>query len=105
MASPVRGRMLEVVNISALCARIQAQLPPGATFRAQAVKYYSKSDEMGIRWAFPNQIAFSKIEGYGWQDEYRFAFSLSDALAYGKTAQQIQIPAPGTTALPKPLIV
>jgi hypothetical protein len=96
---------VEVFNISALCARIQAHLPTTATFRVQAVEYYAKSDEMGIRWAFPQKIAFSKMDGYRWQDEYRFAFSLTDALAYGNAEQQIQIPAPGTTDLPKPITI
>lgn len=54
---------VEVLNLSALCTRIRAQLPATATFRAQIVEYYSKNDEMGIRWAFPQKIAFSKVAG------------------------------------------
>jgi hypothetical protein len=48
-------------------------------------------------------IAFSKVDGYAWQNEYRFCFSLTDALMYGKTSQQVKIPnhKPGT-AVPAP---
>ncbi len=94
---------VEVRNVSALCARIQATLPATATFRAQRVKYYSPAEELGAKWAFPDMIAFSKLDGYAWQDEYRFCFSLTDALKYGKTSQQVKIPhqKPGT-AIPAP---
>jgi hypothetical protein len=69
---------------------------------ARAVSYYSKNDEIGIRWAFPDRIAFEKIGSFSWQDEYRLAFSTTDALEFEKTSQQIQIPASGSAGLPKP---
>jgi hypothetical protein len=93
---------VEILKAFNLRARIEAKLPAGSTFMAKAVSYYSKNDEIGIRWAFPDKITFEKIDCYLWQDEYRFAFSITDALDFGKTSQQIQIPAPGTTELPKP---
>ena len=88
-----------------LRALIQARLPVGSTFMARAVSYYSKNDEIGIRWPFPDKITFEKIDCYSWQDEYRFALSITDALDFGKTLQQIQIPAPGSTELPKRMTV
>lgn len=96
---------VEVLRVPTLCARIEAKLPTGSTFMAKAISYYSKNDEIGIRWAFPDKITFEKIDCYSWQDEYRFAFSIIDALAFGKTSQQLQIPAPGTTELPKPITI
>jgi hypothetical protein len=54
------------------------------------------------RWAFPDRIAFEKIGSFSWQDEYRLAFSTTDALEFEKTSQQIQIPASGSAGLPKP---
>lgn len=39
---------------------------------------YSPAGELGSKWAFPDMIAFSKIDGYRWQDEYRFCFSITD---------------------------
>ena len=96
---------VEVLRVATLCARIEAKLPAGSTFMAKAISYYSKNDEIGIRWAFPDKITFEKIDCYSWQDEYRFAFSITDALAFGKTSQQLQIPAPGTTDSPKPITI
>jgi len=93
---------VEILRVFNLRARIEAKLPAGSTFMAKAVSYYSKNDEIGNRWAFPDKITFEKIESYSWQDEYRFAFSVTDALDFENTSQQIQIPAPGTTELPKP---
>lgn len=96
---------VEIVKVATLCARIKAKLPGRATFMAKAVSYYSKNDEIGIRWAFPEKITFEKTNCYFWQDEYRFAFSTSDAFAFGKTSQQVQIPAPGITELPSPITI
>jgi len=95
---------VEIRKVATLCARIQAALPATATFRAQLVKYYSPAEELGAKWAFPDMIAFSKVDGYAWQDEYRFCFSLTDALMYGKTSQQVKIPnqKPGTAVPPAP---
>jgi hypothetical protein len=77
---------VEILKVAALCARIEAKLPAGSTFLAKAVSYNSATDEIGIRWAFPDKITFEKIDSYSWQDEYRFAFSLTDALAFEKIA-------------------
>jgi hypothetical protein len=95
---------VEILKVFNLRARIQAKLPAGSTFMAKAVSYYSKNCQIGIRWAFPDKITFEKIDCYAWQDEYRFAFSITDALDFGRTSQQIQIPAPGSNQLPKPSI-
>lgn len=46
---------VEILKVATLCARIEAKLPTGSTFMARAVSYYSKNDEIGIRWAFPEQ--------------------------------------------------
>jgi hypothetical protein len=85
---------VQILRIATLCARIQHELPPTATFRAQRVTYYSPANEPGAGWAFPGMIAFSKLERYAWQDGSRLVFSLTDALQYGNTAQQVKIPGP-----------
>ena len=97
---------VEIRKVATLCARIQAALPATTTFRAALVKYYSPAGELGAKWAFPDMIAFSKVDTYSWQDEYRFCFSLTDALEYGKTSQQVKIPhqTPGTAVPPPPPI-
>jgi len=96
---------VEILRVFNLRERIRARLPAASTFKAKAVSYYSKDDEIGIRWAFPDKITFEKTDCYSWQDEYRFAFSITDALDFGNTSQQLQIPAPGTTELPKPITI
>jgi hypothetical protein len=96
---------VEILKVFNLRARIKARLPAASTIMAKAVSYYSKNDEIGIRWAFPDKITFEKIDSYTWQDEYRFAFSITDALDFRNTSLQVQIPAPGTTELPKPIII
>lgn len=94
---------IQILRIASLYSRIQNELPKTATFRAERVKYYSPANELGAKWAFPDMIAFSKADGYSWQDEFRFVFSLTDALKYGSTAQQVTIPnQPPGTAIPRP---
>jgi hypothetical protein len=96
--------LVEIHKVAALRGRIQAQLPPTATFRSQRVTYYSPAWELGAKWALPDMIAFSKVDSYEWQDEYRFCFSLTDALKFGQTKQQITIPnlPPGNAVPPTP---
>jgi hypothetical protein len=65
---------VEIHKVAALCGRIQAQLPPTATFRAQRVTYHSPAGELGAKWAFPDMIAFSKIDGYQWRMNIAFVF-------------------------------
>jgi hypothetical protein len=36
---------VEILKVATLCARIEAKLPTGSTFRARAISYYSKNDE------------------------------------------------------------
>jgi len=93
---------VEILKVSTFCARLRAQLPESAIFRAGNVDYYSQTEEMGIRWALPDKIAFSKVrEKYAWQREYRFAFSITDALHnLGKTAQQVIWPSQDSPARP-----
>jgi hypothetical protein len=73
---------VEITKIAMLCARIQAALPSTATFRARRVDYYPQTQSGNPRWALPDDIATSKLDHWASQDEYRFIFSLTDALAF-----------------------
>jgi hypothetical protein len=81
---------VEVFDIPAFCARVSAGLPAGARVGGRPgrerigrrVEYYRPADPVGTRWALPDQIACSKLDGYAWQDEFRLVFSLTDALAF-----------------------
>jgi hypothetical protein len=81
---------VEVLDIPALCNRIEAALPPGAAFPGRPgqtrighpVEYYREAEPVGTRWALPGRIATAKSIGYGRQAEYRLVFSLTDALNF-----------------------
>jgi hypothetical protein len=46
----------------------------------------------------PDRIALSKLTDYAWQDEFRLAFSLTDALAF----QNVALALTPTDAAPPP---
>jgi hypothetical protein len=52
---------VEIRKVAIFCDRIKAELSPTATFRAERVVYYSKANEIGAKWEFPDMIAFSKM--------------------------------------------
>jgi hypothetical protein len=75
---------VEITRIATLCERIRAALPPTAVFRSRPVEYYPQTQAGNPRWALPDRIATSKLDHWATQDEYRFLFSLTDALAFQK---------------------
>ena len=75
---------VEITNIARLCNRVEAALPSTAAFKARRVEYYSPADLVGARWALPDDIATSKLDGFRRQDEFRIIFSLTDALGFEK---------------------
>jgi hypothetical protein len=95
---------VQIMRQTSFRQRIQYELPRTATFLAKPVDYYSPAEEPGARWALPELITFSKINTFAWQDEYRYAFSLTDALKYGSTSQRVVIPnqPPGNAITPPP---
>jgi len=75
---------VEIREIKTFCDRIKAALPATATFMGRKVDYYQETDGGDPRWALPEKITLSKLKGYAWQNEYRFLFSLTDALDFEK---------------------
>ncbi len=75
---------VEITKIATVCARVQAALPSTATFTARAVDYYPQSQGGDPRWALPDNIATSKLDHWASQHEYRFVFSLTQALGFEK---------------------
>jgi len=55
------------------------------------VNYYSGDNPPGIDWAFPKRISNRKLGYFSQQEEYRFQFSLLDALVFGNTTQEVQM--------------
>jgi hypothetical protein len=88
---------VEIFNTKAFCRRVQAALPRRATFPGrpghqkigQHVEYYKVTAGVTPRWALPDLIAASKLHSYGWQDEFRLVFSLTDALAFEKVSVRV----------------
>ncbi len=81
---------VEIRDIGAFCRRIEAALPPEATFPGspgrprigRRVDYYLETESGNPRWALPDMIAASKSKAYAWQDEFRLIFCLTDALKF-----------------------
>jgi hypothetical protein len=88
---------VEILDIGAFCGRVEAALPPEATFPGlpgktrigQRVEYYKEAEGGNRRWALPDVIAASKLDSYAWQDEFRLVFSLTDALGFERVETRL----------------
>ena len=80
---------VEITRIQTLCTRIRKALPKGSTFGNGAAQYYDITEGPGTRWPQPELIAKSKVKSFEWQDEYRFFFSPTDALAFENVTTQL----------------
>src|SRR6201999_2499246 len=95
---------VEIRDIKLFCTRAVMALPPAVTFPeidgrpkiGHAVTYYRETDNCTPRWASPDRLALSKLNHFAWQNEFRFAFSLTDAFRYQnivtKLVQQGAVP-------------
>ena len=81
---------VEIKDTAAFCKRVGEALPHSATFPrvggapkiGHPVTYYEEADNCTPRWALPERIALAKLKHFAWQDEYRLAFSLTDAFRF-----------------------
>ena len=81
---------VEIQDIGAFCARVEAALPANAKFpnpegRARIghrVTYYKATEAGNSRWALPEKIVTSKVDDYAWQNEFRLAFSVTNAFDF-----------------------
>jgi hypothetical protein len=80
---------VEVLKTPTLCERMKITLPKHATFFAGRVEYYDRRESPTPRYALPDLVARSKYSGYKWQEEFRFLFSLTDALAFEKAEYRL----------------
>ena len=51
--------------------------------------YYQFSDPPKENWALPERIAFSKHDGFSWQEEFRMAYPTNDAFRFENVKIQI----------------
>jgi len=47
------------------------------------------TEDINPRWALPDVMATWKPSSYAWQDEFRFVFSLTDALDFEKVQTRV----------------
>lgn len=50
------------------------------------IQYYKETDKPAENWALPEQIIFRKLFTFSDEKEYRFAFSMTDALKFQNTS-------------------
>lgn len=75
---------VEVVNKCAFFSRLTPSLPPNAKLISGRVGYYDKDDSFQtLMGASPEKIILSKLKQFLYQEEYRFAFSTTNALDVG----------------------
>jgi hypothetical protein len=56
---------------------------------ASKVSYYRPEDVPGNVWALPDLIITTKLKRFQYQDEYRLAYTTTDALAFENCTYQI----------------
>jgi len=77
---------VEIFDPAALHARWLAALPDAAKPHGQHVSrkvgYYRPEDLPGPVWALPDLITTTKLKQFAYQDEYRFAYTKTDAFGF-----------------------
>lgn len=56
---------------------------------ARRVAYYRPEDLPGNVWALPDLITTTKLKRFAYQDEYRFAYTITDAFAFQNCTHQL----------------
>jgi hypothetical protein len=79
---------IEIFNKSAFFGRLRPALPPNAKLVSGPVEYYQyqQSEKLQLNTLMassPDKIVRSKLVHFSYQDEYRFAFSTTNALDAG----------------------
>ncbi len=80
---------VEIQNPDIFIKRWKAALPHDAKHFNKKVDYYKPSRGPGNTWPQPHLIATGKPELYAYQKEYRFGFSITDALEFGQATQEL----------------
>jgi len=58
-------------------------------FVSRKVNYYTPEELMGAAWAIPDMITTGKLKQFSYQDEYRFAFTKTDAFKFQNCTYQL----------------
>lgn len=83
----------EIFNPAELHSRWLKALPEEARAQGQHVSrrvgYYKPADVPGPVWALPDLITTTKLHHFAHQDEYRFAYTKTDAFAFQNCAYRL----------------
>jgi hypothetical protein len=83
----------EILDPRAFIRRFLSALPEVAKQEgkhvARRVSYYNPEDVPGNVWALPDLIITTKLRRFRYQDEYRLAYTTTDALAFENCTNQI----------------
>lgn len=95
---------VEITDVAAFVLRLQVALlalhgPDSHVLLHGPVKYYAEIEAPIVDWALPERIVMSKLDAYGHQCEYRFAFAENQALEVERTRLNL---VPGTLRKPHP---
>ena len=88
----INSPQIIISKLSSAVARRKI-VKPNKLFHS-TIHYYKEKDAPGIKWAFPDQIALQKLQVYQGQGEYRFMFSLKNALEFNRTEQKLHLAEP-----------
>jgi hypothetical protein len=92
---------VEIFNPAELHARWLKALPDEVKYHvstevgdhrryvSRKVTYYTPEELMGPDWAIPDMITTSKLRRFAYQDEYRFAFTKTDAFTFQNCTYQL----------------
>jgi len=79
--------------LKSLPAEVKNHLSTGVgdypRYVSRKVTYYTPEELMGPVWAIPDMITTSKLKQFAYQDEYRFAYTKTDAFTFQNCAYQL----------------
>jgi hypothetical protein len=80
---------VEIFHPRKLTERWKRALPVGTKYVSRKVGYYLPTDLPGSVWALPDLIATTKPKRFAHQDEYRLAYTTSDAFGFENCKYQL----------------
>ena len=79
----------EIYDPREFIVRWLAALPEGAKHVSRRVGYYRPEDVTGNVWALPDLIATTKLKRFAYQNEYRLAYTTTEAFGFQNCTYQL----------------
>lgn len=80
---------IEILDPASFIERWHRALPRNAKYVSRRVGYSRSEDVPGNVWALPDLIATTKLRRFSYQDEYRFAYTTTDAFGFQNCTYQL----------------